>query len=286
MNKIVCLYWVPGSGGDMIQHVLSKSGNFSNMASGGIDANGRAPNKTDSRLLDLFPSAGIGWYNRVWTVQDIQQLIQLSDSSSKPWIIGTHRREQVESIKQHAPTTTIGITYFSSLYPAVIKNWCKKAASTSVENQQQYSKTHPVASRKFKEKGLYPEFMLTEILNHIDNVPKTVPPEFDINISLGDLYNGDLDSIEQFINVDSKLVFDQWLDLQDPLYKFCFDHSEAYVDIIGYNTLSTVESTSPIVLSSLDQILISHYCKRHNLIRPKTLKTQIDLLNFIDTVIR
>jgi hypothetical protein len=265
----------------MIQQVLAMSGKFENTVNLNIDANGRARPGVDSRLLDYFPAQEGGWYNRTWSDQDCKRLSELAATSDRCWIIGTHRREQLNRIKQRVSVNTLGITYAQSLYPAVIKNWCKKSAYNSQENEQIYSVLHPVTMRKFKQKGLYAEFILTEILNHVNTIPREQTSDFEINIALEQLYNHDLTSVSKFVSVEGQKIFDLWWSLQDPLYKFCFEHNDAYVDILGYNTQSTRIAQEPIQLSSLDNILISWYCKQHGIGKPANCNTQIDLVNFL-----
>jgi hypothetical protein len=286
MTKTFLLHWVPGSGGDMIRAVLVQSGMFSNSESGTIDYNGRSVRTLDSTLEKLFPSVGAGWHNLDWTKQDLGKLEDLVQSSQRPWIIGTHKFEQLKFLKDtlKTPVVTIGINYGPTMYPAVIKNWCKKAATESYENDQIYSKSHPVLMPKLKEQGLWPEFMLKEILNHIDNIPKSMNFDFDVAVQLEQLYNGNLDCLKAFVNKNSLSVFDAWINKQDDLYKFYFPASNTYKQILGYNSLAINKINSLIQLSSLDQILIQHFCKKHNLNKPSSIQTHQDLLNFLQEV--
>ena len=276
MSKVYCLFWVPGSGGDIIQQVLGHSGCFENQYTNTVRNDGRALLSPDKRLVDLFPKNAGGWYNRTWSDGDITELKKLTVSSSRPWIIGTHKIEQLKFLKESFDITTMGVTYDNRLYPAVIKNWCKKSSIDSIENQEIYkdSKT----AQKFKEKGLYAEFMLKEILNHVTNIPTKVDNVFDINISLGDMYNSNLFAISNWVTESGTVLFTKWVNLQDALYRFSYKHPQSYIDTIGYNQQATTLCNDPIKLSSLDQVLISHYYKKI----PSNINTNTDFINFLN----
>ena len=276
MSKVYCLFWVPGSGGDIIQQVLGHSGCFENQYTNIVRNDGRAMLTPDKRLVELFPKNNGGWYNRTWNSDDVTELKKLIVNSGRPWIIGTHKLEQVKFLKESMNITTIGITYDKGMYPAVIKNWCKKSSIDSVENQEIYA--HSKTAQKFKEKGLYAEFMLKEILNHINNIPKEVDNVFDINIRLGDMYNNNLFAISNWLTKSGLLLFSKWGNLQDLLYRVSYKHPHSYIDILGYNQQATTVCDDPIKLSSLDQVLISHYYKKI----PSNINTNIDFVNFLN----
>jgi len=276
MSKVYCLFWVPGSGGDIIQQVLGHSGCFENQYTDTVRNDGRAMLNPDRRLVELFSNNDRGWYNRSWHDSDIIELKKLIVNSDRPWVIGTHRLEQVKFLKESLDITTIGITYDQGLYPAVIKNWCKKSSLDSVEIQAVYKDSE--LAQKFKEKGLYAEFMLKEILNHSNNIPKEINHVFDINIELGNMYNDNLFAIENWLTESGLLLFAKWVALQDPLYQFSYKHSQSYIDTIGYNRQATTVCNDPIKLSSLDQILMLHYYKTI----PSNINTNTDFVNFLN----
>ena len=276
MSEVYCLFWVPGSGGDIIQQVLGYSNCFENQYTNTVRDDGRAMLNPDTRLVELFPKNNKGWYNRTWGDSDITELKKLIVNSSRPWIIGTHKLEQVKFLKESLNITTIGITYDKGLYPAVIKNWCKKSSLDSVENQTIYKDSK--LAQKFKEKGLYAEFMLKEILNHIDNIPKEVNNVFDINIRLGDMYNSNLFAINSWLTELGLSLFAKWVNLQDPLYRVSYKHPQSYIDIVGYNQQATTVCNDPIKLSSLDRILMSYYYKKI----PSDINTNTDFINFLN----
>jgi hypothetical protein len=268
---------VPGSGGDIIQQVLGYSGCFENQYTNTVRNDGRAMLPPDKCLVELFPKNTGGWYNRTWSEGDITALKKLMVNSSRPWIIGTHKLEQVKFLKESLDITTIGITYNKGLYPAVIKNWCKKSSIDSVENREIYKDSK--IAQTFKEKGLYAEFMLKETLTHFNNIPKEVDNDFDINIKLGDMYNNNLFAISNWLTESGLLLFAKWVSLQDPLYKVSYTHPPSYMDIVGYNQQATTVCNDPIKLSSLDQILMLHYYKK----LPSNITTNIDFINFLNT---
>jgi hypothetical protein len=280
MSKIYCLFWVPGSGGDLIQQILGSSGQFANESNGTVRDDGRVMLDIDVRLVQKFPKNNGGWYNRTWNNNDVFNLKVLAEQNSCDWIIGTHKLDQLEFLKKQLDVVTIGITYERGLYPAVIKNWCRKSSNDSMETQELY-KDSKIAQR-FREKNLFAAFMLKEILNHVTNIPNEIGNMFDINISLGDMYNGDLSAIKDWVSDHGKNIFVRWLELQDPLYRFSYKHTPAYIDIIGYNKKAITIENGPIKLSELDRILISHYHKKI----PPTVHTNMDFVNFLHTLER
>ena len=284
MSDLYCMFWIPGSCGDIIQQLLGKSGQFENQYDGAILDTGRALQSVDPRLKNLFPSNIVTWtpkntnrwYGRTWNDSDILKLKELAAESSQSWIIGTHRLDQLFFLKKSLDIVSIGITYDIALYPAVIKNWCRKSAVGCTVTQEIYKNSK--IAQKFQEKNLFGEFMLKEILNHITDRPKKIDNNFDINISLGDIYNRNLSSIDRWVTDAGLDIFDRWLLLQDPLYRFKYTNHQSYIDILGYNTHATTVLDDPIKLSTLDQILISHYCKD----APSTINTNIDFVNFLN----
>jgi len=285
MTKLVCLYWVPGSVGDTVRQMLISTGNYANHLTGTTNVDGRTMPTVDPYLFEQFPTlTNIGWHNKIWSVDDLDRLQKIANTSAKPYIIGTHQLDQFKLIKSTVDQCVgIGITYNTNLYPAVIKNWCKKAASDSPEAREIYNKSHPVLSKKLREKGLFPKFMLTELLKYVNNIPKQVLPEFDVNVNLGDVLNADLSALTDFLTPASIKFFDYWYTLQDPLYKLKFEHNADYVNALGYNYCATTPCNEEIILSNLDQLLISHYCKTNNWQQPQEkLKTHTQAASFFN----
>lgn len=285
MSKLVCLFWVPGSCGDLVRQLLINTGQYSNQSKTVVNEVGRVLPSVDPYLIEQFPTpADVSWHNRTWYPEDIVKLKQISNKSTLPFIIGTHRLDQLDLIKDSIDDClTIGVTFNNDLYPAVIKNWCKKASESSLETNLIYKKSHPILSEKFKEKGLYSEFMLLEILKHINNIPKQITPRFDINVNLGEILNSDLSSLAGFLTQDSVAIFDQWYLLQDPLYKYKFECNDDYINALGYNHCATTVCHHDINLSRLDHILISQYCKTKNLVSPtRPLETHTEATLFFN----
>lgn len=231
MANLTCIYWVHGSGGDLVQQMLVATGNYANNGSSLIDNTGRALPVTDSVLLKKFPvSDSIGWYNRTWTENELDQLESLAKSSNKSYIVGTHSKEQFDTLSKIPNSTRIGVTYDREIFPAVLKLWARKAAESSVGLNEMYQTTHPVISKKFQEKGLYAEFILNEFLKYVRNIPQEIKDQFEINVDLGDLLNQNLNSLSPLLTDHSYKIFASWYQLQDPLYKYRFKNNFHYAN--------------------------------------------------------
>jgi hypothetical protein len=264
MTKIV-LYWAPGSCGDLVQAVMSCKKMMSLGQSFAVNDQGKIIFEKNQTFQKLFPCDGY-WYQRDWNNTDIKQLEKIDNI-----IIGTHRLDQVEFIKSSGLVTTIGITYDESLFPAVLKNWCKKIATQDPEIEQVYQKINPKLVDLFKNKNRFGEFILSEQLKYgiSDYIPRKIDPIFDINLRLGDIYNQNLSAISRWLTNDSYSIFSKWYQAQDNLYKFKFDVTEQYIEIFGYNFQATTLNTQDLPLSSYDEVLLRHYCKNKNLEKVK-----------------
>jgi len=282
MNKIILFYWVPGSCGDIVKNLLNFEKN-----SFEISQSGRSLPATDTDLITLFPwDTKLGWYNRQWSQSECQQLVEYQQKEKRRIIIGTHSQEQLLFLKNNLGNQafTMGITYSENLYPSVIKNWCKKCAANDYGVDQVYSNSHPVLSKKFKNAGIYDQFILQEILRNTNNTPLEIENKFEHNISLGKIFNRDLSDLSELVDIQKiQTQFDQWFNLQDPLYRYKFPVNDLYVDAVGYNFDAQQEIDSTIKLTALDHVLIRHYCKVNNIRIPiDTIATNIDLVNFLN----
>jgi len=280
MNKIILFYWAQGSCGDIIKNLLN-----SDEYSFELSQNGRSLPAIDRKLADLFTwDTDTLWYSRQWTESECYQLIDYQQKEKKRVIIGTHSQEQLFFLKNNLgqQAVTMGITYNENLYFSVIKNWCKKCAVDDLGFDQIYSKSHSKLSKKFKDAGIYDQFILKEILRHDSNTPRRVDSNFDYNISLGKIFNKDLSDLDGLLNTHhTQTMFEQWHSLQDPLYCYKFPVNALYVDMLGYNFDAQREIDTPIQLSPFDSVLVRHYCKVNGIKIPDQAKTNVDLVNFL-----
>lgn len=258
MSKLV-LYWVPGSGGDIIQGIMSQTGLKSLAHSFEINQQGKVDFEINQSFKSLFPFDGY-WYFKDWNHYDIQKLEKLNDV-----LIGTHRLDQLEFLKSNCSVTTIGITYTKSLFPAVLKNCCKKIASHNHEMREIYHINNPNLFDMFQRNNRLGEFILNQQLKFGSDIPMSVEPVFDINLSLEDIYNKDLSIISKWLSDDSYSMFDQWYNVQDALYKFKFNATSKYVEALGYNFRATTKIINDVPLSLYDKLLLKHYFKNKNL---------------------
>ena len=280
MHKLYCLYWVPGSAGDMLQQLITGQSNIKGaMNTLGLDDNGRAIPKLDPEFAKEFESIPNQWYFREWTVDDVIKLDSMTNDS--PILIGTHRLDQLQFIKNNSKNcVTIGITYSEYMFPAVIKNWCLKIAADSDAIKEIYTKSNPALFKKIKENNALGEYILREQLTFGTNIPKSVSYQFDITVSLEKLYIQDLSDLQEF-DIDLEF-YKSWVKRQDMLYKVKFSDNTDIKGVLGYNPLASTE-TSEIALSSYDNVLLLMYCKQHNFkyIRCNSLT---DLTIFFETV--
>ena len=288
MKNIVCLYWAPGSCGDLIQHLLMSTNQFRGLAKEYVlDQTGRTKPIIDEYIKELFPSADGNWFDRNWYTKDLDNLKKISNEKS--FIIGTHRQSQLDFLKENLGNdiTTIGITYSKSMFPLIIKNFCKKVAPTDkiikgLLSTQENSKLIDYMSKH----NLFGEYFLDQKIKFFDF---TIPiaeyndNTYDITIELEDIYNNNLHQLSDVLTDNSFNIFNSWYQRQDNLYKFKFQHNQQYIECIGYNSKATVESNEELSFSAMDSILIKHYFLKHNINHPIP-KSNIELVKIFENL--
>jgi hypothetical protein len=287
MNNLICIYWAPGSCGDIIQNIIKEK--FNIFWSNELDSNGKSKPHVDPALKSMFPDREKnGWHHRVWSDTDLMNLDLLVSSNNQPCVIGTHSLVEIAKIKHAIPKTiTIGINYDKFLYPAVIKNWALKI-STSPQMIDSYRNSHGVIVDKFLEKNIFSEFVFKNQLsfgNINDRIPKFVDGNFDVNLTLANILNNDLHEIDDFLSASGKEIFTTWHLVQNKLYMKKFDCNEQYAEAVGFNYQSTEECHDDIPFSQFDNILVEFYCDQLKMPRPKTkLTTNTDAVIFFKSI--
>jgi hypothetical protein len=176
---------------------------------------------------------------------------------------------------------TIGITYPENLKNLVIKNWCKKLSFTDHRIINIYDK--PV-HEKFRQKGVFGEFILKEQLKFGSKISSRIECSFDVCISLEDIYAGDLSVIESLVSdhVDIDSKFKSWISQQNVLYQYAYDLNINLKQALGFNSKATKQSGLDIELDVFDNIIIQHFCNRSNITVPN-FRTLLDANNFFNT---
>jgi hypothetical protein len=264
MKNLVCLYWTPGSCGDLIQSLLITTKMFSGLAKEYVlDHNGRANPVVDDYIKKLFPSKENSWFNRIWEEKDLENLKKIS--KEKTFIIGTHQQAQLDFLKNNLGNeiTTMGITYSKSLFPLIIKNFSKKVAPYDKNTIELMSGKKNIKLVNFMiEHKIFDAYFLDQQFKFFDftiPIPEFNDREYDINIELEDIYNNNLSNLKSMLDDSSFNMFDSWYQRQDNLYKFKYSSNQRYVDCIGYNHKATISMDEEIKFSPLDIILIKHY---------------------------
>lgn len=258
MTKVYCLYWVPGSGGDMIQQIIGMHPDWYTGSQFILRHNGRVVRKMDQDFVSVFPSKPDQWLWREWSSTDLDRLLSWG---SKNIVIGTHSFQELVKIKSYLGdrVTTIGITYNETLYPAVVKNFCTKVANTDAALNQIYKKQHPALYKKLHEKNSTGLLVLKDCLKNQNIVPLNQTNAFDIELRLEKIFLGDLQWVNQCLTDQSAEHLSAWLSLQDPLYRTAISANNDYIKCLGINTEAITQESAPIELNTYHQILIKHH---------------------------
>ena len=266
MAKIIIFYWEPGSCGDFVNSLLlsrpleyqSVTENFD------LTDQGRLCPRISKFFIDHFDHVPYQWYCRTWSVDDCKMLLEFVDTlDCNSFVIPTHRRDQTEFLQsQFSNSMTMGITYPKNMFPLVLKNWCKKVAPTDVSIQEMYNQ--PV-HQYFKTKNRFGEIVLSEQLKHGTRIRSDVEEIFNISISLEDLYNNNLATVQSLFydcgHIEQQ--YTNWIQNQNHLYSYQYDLPVILRQALGYNSRSTRPGNSNYDLDIFDNILITHYCKTH-----------------------
>ena len=288
MKNIVCLYWAPGSCGDLIQYLLIKTNMFSGLAKEYVlDPSGRAKPIVDDYIQKLFPFKEDSWFNRTWDEKDLDNLKKLS--KEKSFIIGTHQQSQLDFLKHNLGNeiTTMGITYPKSLFPLIIKNFSKKVApyDKSIIELMSGEKNIKLVNFMFEHK-IFDAYFLDQQFKFFDftiPIPEFNDSSYDIDIKLENIYNNDLSELKSLLNEESFNIFNLWYQKQDNLYKFKYHINQQYIDCIGYNSKATISMDEEIKFSPLDSILIKHYFLKHK-INHSIPKSNIELVEIFENL--
>ena len=259
MPKIFCLYWAPGSCGDVLQQLLSMNQEWYTGSTFELDQRGRYQRRVDADFKQAFPADDNRWLWRSWTVSDLELLQTWTE---KNVMIGTHSLEQSQFIKQQLGTDviTLGVTYNTELFPAVIKNFCTKVAESDHDINRIYQQNSPDAYSREKQENLFGARVLKDFLKFGTVVPLNQRNQFDIEIKLESILLGDVSWFAQWLTDHSQQLLQHWLTLQDPLYQVSVSNiDQNYTRSLGVNSQATKPDQQPIQLNIYHNTLIQHY---------------------------
>jgi hypothetical protein len=281
MTNLYCLYWVPGSCGDILQHVLSFNPDVCTGATFTVNAQGRAFRRMNQDFLQIFPAESRKWLMRTWSTEDCNQLIKLS--KSKTVVIGTHRYDQVKFLKDYLGNNieTVGVVYERALWPFVLKNYCVKVQDSDPESCYWYQQQNEKLYQTLKKNNAFGAWVLQDQLLTKREIATEVNELFDHNIFLNRLLLGDLQWIDQFKNPQSAEQFDQWLNLQSLLYRIKLPDNRDFTACLGRNCEAYLPNNNPIWLDEYDRMFVKHYVKTHNLPQCHA-QTHYELLDFFE----
>ena len=97
-KKNICLYWAPGSFGDIINYLLINSGYTSIGDTPYVDNVGKVCYSFNDKFNILFnfsPEEQKPFYLKTWNAEELTKV-----SNLKNYIIGTHRIDQAKFIKE------------------------------------------------------------------------------------------------------------------------------------------------------------------------------------------
>lgn len=279
MSKLFCLYWVPGSCGDLLQNLIAMNQDWYIGSRFELDSTGRYQRRVESDFASTFPSEKNNWLWRSWAANELDLL---QAWNNKNIMIGTHSIQQVRFIKKYLGhnVTTLGITYGSELFPAVIKNFCVKVAESDHDINQIYQQNHGDQYHLSKQQNTFGSMVLKDFLKFGGPVPQEQQSEFDIDIKLGSILSGHCEWFEQWLNDRSRQILQQWTTLQDPLYQVIIENIDTrYIKALGINPMATIPDTEPIKLDNYHQTLIQHHYPQ-----APNFETHYDFKYFLESI--
>lgn len=289
MSNIFVFCWVPGSCGDIVQHMASRSQQIYTGFDFAIDSQGRAYRKIQKEFAELFPHNQLhlvnasatdhGWLLRDWNDKDCDALQKLSQSRSV--MIGTHSSSQVIKLKEYlgSTVTTVGMVYDSLLHKFVVKNYCQKILNQDAVSKSYFKNTDPKLFRMLENNHAVGIWSLKNELESQQQVPNTVLPNFDINIDLGKFLCGDLQWATEFDAAYD--VYQQWAQLQNPLFRFDMPNNVHWNQCLGRNCSAVDQTSDPIEFDLYDKIIVNFYCKKHKLPNPR-VNNHLELHEFFE----
>ena len=266
MAKIIVFYWEPGSCGDFVHNLLLlRPLEYQGVIENFVHTDqGRVNPKISQFFIETFKHASNQWYLRDWSVEDCTLLSKFIDTlDCNAFVIPTHRLDQTDFLKsQFSNSTIVGITYPNNMFPLILKNWCKKVVPTDVAIHKIYN--GPL-HKYLKTKNRFGEYVLSDQLKYGTKLRSHVDKNFDISISLEDLYNGNLSTVESLFH-DSDHVkqhYNTWIQHQNYLHYHQYNLPTILQQALGYNSKSQCAGNLNCNLDTFDNILITHYCKTH-----------------------
>jgi hypothetical protein len=260
MNKVVILYWEPGSCGDFVYSLLLATPreyygvvNFSP-----VNTQGRITPTLLPFFKNNFDHDPEQWYLRTWTTEDITILNKFVSDTQTCVVVPTHRSDQAQFLRSQIPRSLIyGITYPPNMFPLVLKNWCKKVAPYSPALQTIYDQ--PI-HQYFKNKNIFGEFILSEQLKFGSKIKLSVENILDVNISLEDIYSKNLSTLNSlFTDHDHvKSMFDRWISQQSSIHQSQYKIPEILQRALGYNSTASYVDTLNVDLDFFDNKLIQN----------------------------
>lgn len=266
MAKVIIFYWEPGSCGDFVNSLLlSQSSEYQSVVENFVHtAQGRLQPKMSKFFVENFNHVPTQWYQRTWSVEDCRILCDfISTVDCNSFVIPTHRADQIKFLQsQFSNSITMGITYPKNMFPLVLKNWCKKVAPTDITIQKIYNRP---LHKYLNTKNSFGEFVLSEQLKYSTNIRSCVEETFDISISLEDLYNNNLSTLESLFQTHKHIAqqYTNWIQNQNYFYSYRYDLPSILYQMLGYNSKSTRPGNLDYNLDIFDNILITHYCNNH-----------------------
>lgn len=261
MDKIVILYWEVGSCGDFIQHLLLSSEEYRGVIKNfNINQQGRVVPNLAEFFKSSFKHIDEMWYLRTWSEQDVDILLtNINKLEKTTFVIPTHLLNQAFFLKSHLPNSIIvGITYPDNMFPLVLKNWCKKVSAYDKKIIEIYNQPLHQYMRKNNRFG---EFILSEQLKFGTQIRSSVADQFDICISLEDLFAKNLKIVNSLFQDQTHVqgMFDSWIIKQNRIHQCKYNFPLILQQALGYNSKSQSAGDLTCPLDTFDNILIKHY---------------------------
>lgn len=293
MSKFLGLFWSPGSAGDLIQSIiLSDQRYIGFFNSFKLSTLGNITSKKNYKLFEKKIFCREHLYSKIWKNYDLLLLEKISKIyPNKTILIPTHRLSNIFFFKNKLKNfKSIGVSYTKSMFPIVLKNFCKKKiADKNWQNTEFIKKNSSQFDQYFKEKKFFKYFFFKKILRNQNNflIEKHVCNDFDYNINLEEIYTNKFITLKKLINFDQvkKKMIADWISKQSVIHRYDFSLSQDLKTALGFNPMSNYRKHNlDVKLDIFDNILLKNYFKNKLACPVPTFNDLAEAINFFNSI--
>jgi|688.fasta_scaffold443001_2 hypothetical protein len=210
-----CLYWAIGSCGDIIQWIFSQNNVHTVISDAKINTEGKVDIVGSANLQDKLSLSDFDqFYLRSWSESDLEIL-----SGLQPFLIGTHRLDQVDIISSITNTITVGITYTEQYFDIILRAWVKKVGQFDNNVYLAFAEQDKLLVDRFKSRNLYQDYLFKKFKESPPfYIPHCVTQKFDINIPFEIIAEGKIEELLNLLNFNLSAkdieFFNTWYSMQ------------------------------------------------------------------------